>query len=101
MHLCSAFMERGNFILSQNFVSFFFGITPVGVMVRPWKSTFFLPKWHLAMESFDSAFSKHSKTVHERLINLSSEFLAAAMSLTFCAHWPASLTGSKFSPINL
>ena len=71
------------------------------VIVRPRKSTSCTPKWHLAMLSLRPAFRRQWKTARRFLINCSEVLAAKPISSTYCAHWSALMTGSRYSRMKL
>ena len=77
----------------------FSGVMPFGVMVRPRKSTSFVPNWHFAIEGFNPAFWRHLKTSRKLMVGGSGEVAAMPMVSTFCAFWSALIAGSKYSRI--
>ena len=68
-------------------------------MVRPKKSTSFVPLCNFATESINHAFSMHLKSARKLVVSSSGYFAAMQMSSTYCTHCSALMTGSKFSNI--
>ena len=102
MYRWSAFLDRENLTFSRNLAIFcFWGATPLVVIVRPRKSTSCTPKWHLVMLSLRPAFLRHWKTARRFLINCSGVLAAMPISSTYCAHWSALMTGSRYSRMKL
>ena len=102
MYRCNAFFVFGNLILDKNFLILgTCGATPSGVMVRPRKSTCLTPKWHLDMANFNPAFLMHLKTSRILTVSCVASLAAIPMSSTYCAHWSALMTGSKYSRMKL
>ena len=72
-----------------------------GVIVLPRKSISVSPKWHLCIVNFNPASLMHSNEARRFLIKCSASFAAMPMSSTYCAHWSALITRSKYSLIKL
>ena len=102
MYLCRAFLDFGNLtFFRKSWILGDCGATPWGVIVLPKKSTCFTPKWHLDIVSLSPALRMHLKTSVMFVANCSALFAAMPMSSTYCAHWSAFITESRYSLIKL
>ena len=97
MHCSNAFLKRGNLKLFETFVVFCFcAVTQIGVVVRPRKSTSFVPHWFFAMECCNPDFCISLKTACNLVKWLWGEFAAIPISSTYRAHWSAGETCSTY-----
>ena len=70
-------------------------------MVLPRNSTWITPKWHFSMMSLSPACLMQSKTARMFRISCVTELAAIPMSSTYCAHWSALMTLSRYSRMKL
>ena len=96
------FLDRGFSTFFRTLtILWFCGATPFVFIVWPRKSTFWTPKWLLAMLSLRPAFLRHWKTARVFLINCLGVLAAMPQSSTPCAHLSALMTGSRYSRTKL
>ena len=72
-----------------------------GVIVLPRNSTSVTSKWHFSMVNLSPACLMHSKTARMLHISCVTELAAIPMLSTYCAHWSALTTLSKYSLMKL
>ena len=77
------------------------GATTCGVIVRTRNSISVTPMWHFSIVSLSPAFLMHSKTARMFRINCVTVLAAVPMSSTYCAHWSALITLSKYFRMKL
>ena len=104
MYLCTFFLDFGNRTFAKNFMILWCwgrSLACYGAMVLPRNSTSVTPKWHLSMDSLSPACLMHSKTARMFRISCVTELAAIPMSSTYCAHWSALITFSRYSLMKL
>ena len=77
------------------------GANPCGVIVLQRNSTSVTPKWHFSIVNLSPACLMHSKTALMLRISCVTELAAIPVSSTYCAHWSALITLSKYSLMKL
>ena len=96
------FFYFGNRVFVRNFwILWSCGATPCGVIVLPRNVISVTPKWHFLMVSLSPAFRMHSKTARMLRISCVTLLTAIPISSTYCAHWSALITLSRYSRTKL